>query len=378
MARGSIRQRGDSFQVRVYTGFVDGRRRYVTRTVHGSQRDAETALARLVVEVESGQTAPPSRGTVAAFLDEWFDAFSADWTLSTRAFTQGAIGRYLRPHLGDTRLTKLETADIDRLYGRMRRAGVEGHPLSPGYIGRVHDVLHAALEQAVAWDRIPSNPAGRARPPRINIRELRPPSPLEVRKLLQAAGGEFAVCLRCLAATGARRGEVCGLQWPDIDLDGAEITFRRRIVVGGRQLEIRPLTKNRKTRKVSLDPGTVTVLRAHQLAMKERALACGTKLVKDAFVFSDEPAGRAPWRPDSAVTGRFMKLRDELGIDVRLHDLRHAAATQLLVAGVDVRTAAERLGHDPRTMLGIYAHPVREADQRAANIVGGLLDDEAG
>jgi integrase len=100
--------------------------------------------------------------------------------------------------------------------------------------------------------------------------------------------------------------------------------------------------------------------------------------VKDAFVFSDEPAGRAPWRPDSAVTGRFMKLRDELGIDVRLHDLRHAAATQLLVAGVDVRTAAERLGHDPRTMLGIYAHPVREADQRAANIVGGLLDDEAG
>jgi len=380
MARGSMRQRGpESWQLRVYAGFDGGRRRFVTRTVHGTRREAEAALSALQVEVNTGKAAPTAPGTVGALLDEWAAAFAGDWSPSTRLFVDGAITRVLRPELGDRRLSRLDTAEIDRLYGKLRRRpGRKGATVSPDYIRRVHGILHAALEQAVAWNRIPTNPASKARPPRVVRAELRPPTPAEIRRILAAVDGEFGTCLRVLAATGGRRGEAAGLQWADLDMESGELAVRRRIVLGPDGPEVVALTKNRKTRKVALDPGTITSLRAHHLAMKERAMACGTKLVKDAFIFSDDPAGRTPWRPD-VITRRFGKLRDDLGLaDVRLNDLRHAAATQLLVAGVDVRTAAERLGHDPKTMLGIYAHPVREADQRAAQLIGGLLDDEAG
>src|ERR1051325_11358606 len=104
MARGSMRQRSnDSWQLRVYLGYVDGRRRFAARTVRGTRREAEAALAAFQVEANTGQAAPSARGTVGAFLDEWFEAFAGDWSPTTQATVRGAIDLYLRPVLGDRR-----------------------------------------------------------------------------------------------------------------------------------------------------------------------------------------------------------------------------------------------------------------------------------
>jgi len=94
-----------------------------------------------------------------------------------------------------------------------------------------------------------------------------------------------------------------------------------------------------------------------------------------AYVFARDPEGREPWRPDSGATGRFMRLRDQLGLKgIRLHDLRHYVATHLLEAGVPVRAVSERLGHaNATTTLGIYAHAVPATDQQSAQLLGDLL-----
>jgi hypothetical protein len=75
------------------------------------------------------------------------------------------------------------------------------------------------------------------------------------------------------------------------------------------------------------------------------------------------------------VTKRFAQVRDELGYgDMRLHDLRHFAATRLMAAGVPVRTVSGRLGHaNPSTTLSVYAHFVEASDQEAASVVGKLV-----
>jgi integrase len=93
-------------------------------------------------------------------------------------------------------------------------------------------------------------------------------------------------------------------------------------------------------------------------------------------VFSDSPDGAAPWRPNR-VTLAFRRLSDGLGINgVRLHDLRHFAATQLLAAGVPVKTVATRLGHaNASTTLNVYAHHLESSDVEAAQVLGGLIDD---
>lgn len=93
------------------------------------------------------------------------------------------------------------------------------------------------------------------------------------------------------------------------------------------------------------------------------------------FVFSHESSGTTPWRPDYATLA-FARLAAQLGIaKIRLHDLRHFAATTMLLNGIDVRTAAGRPGHArASTTLDIYAHYTQPADQRASSTLAGSLD----
>ena len=108
--------------------------------------------------------------------------------------------------------------------------------------------------------------------------------------------------------------------------------------------------------------------------MARRATQFGTAISDASFVFSDGAAGERPWRPDS-TSRKFRLLCSEVGIsNVRLHHLRHYVATQMLGAGVDVRTVAGRLGHrNASTTLNVYSHFLPEADREAANTLGELL-----
>ena len=93
-------------------------------------------------------------------------------------------------------------------------------------------------------------------------------------------------------------------------------------------------------------------------------------LPADAFVFSPDPLGQRPWHPDH-TTHAYRALEDEVGIAEPLKNLRHFNATQLLAAGVDLRTTAARLGHSDggATTLRVYASWTRPADERAAELL---------
>jgi integrase len=164
-----------------------------------------------------------------------------------------------------------------------------------------------------------------ASPPRARRRRIRPPSAADVVRLIDAAASsaspDLAVALRALVATGMRRGEVCGLRWRDIDLEAATLRIEASVV----HAEVGILEKDTKThaaRRLSVDRGTVAVLRGHRNTCEARALAAGVTLAADAFVLSDAAAGRSPWRP-KRLTQAFARLRAPLGLDgVRLHDLR--------------------------------------------------------
>jgi integrase len=181
------------------------------------------------------------------------------------------------------------------------------------------------------------------------------------------------VYLRLALATGARRGELCGLRWKDVRFGDGAIRIRRSLVeVNGAVIE--KDTKTHQVRTVAVDSGTIEVLKEYR---DERSVLCvdaGGALSEDAFVFSHYPDGRIPWRPNY-VTLAFCRLRDELGLKAfRLHDLRHLCASLLLGQGVDVKTVSARLGHaQTSTTLDIYAHLMSQADEAAAGMLGEIL-----
>ena len=215
-----------------------------------------------------------------------------------------------------------------------------------------------------------------ASPPTIRRKEIVPPgidSALLLLDRAEAHDAEFGTLLRMTAATGARRGEVCGLRWTDLDRGARSVVIRRSIAVIGGTLLAKD-TKTHAARRIAVDDDTLEILLRHRAAVEIRARAMGVETDPNAYMFSPVIDGASPTNPDR-ITGRFRHLCERVGLTgVRLHDLRHLHATQLLASGVPVRTVSGRLGHaHAATTLNVYAHFVEASDRQAADVISGLL-----
>lgn len=377
---GSLRQRGKtSWQLRVLAGRdeITGKKTYVSKTFRGGRREAERELARLVAEVEAGSTTAAA-GTVAELCNKWFEYACPNLSPAVSAEYRRLLDRRILPRWGSTPVRRLRTSDLDGWYSQLRRSGSKtGGPLSPNSVVRVHAILRRALNQGVRWGWITTNPAVAATPPRVLRRQLDIPSPADIGRLIAAAelvNPALPAFIRLAAASGARRGELCALRWRNIDFEARSLHIAGAIVQINKTV-IEKDTKTHAERRVALDEGTVRVLEALRDRMVLALAIAEEELPSDAFIFSHRPDGLRPWYPNYATLA-FARLADREGIGhVRLHDLRHFAATTMLVNGVDVRTTAGRLGHaQSSTTLNVYAHFVQAADAGAARAIGSALD----
>jgi integrase len=184
--------------------------------------------------------------------------------------------------------------------------------------------------------------------------------------------GAWGTLVWLAMTTGARRGELCALRRCHLDLEEAIHTIESG-VAGSRARMREKDTKTHQKRRVALDESTVAVLQQHLMRQDWDTAALGVALDGRAFLSLDPDCDR-PLVPDS-VTQRFDRMAERLGIATTLHKLRHYNATELLAAGVDLRTVAGRLGHGGggTTTLKVYAAWVREADKRAAGAIASRL-----
>jgi DNA-binding transcriptional regulator YhcF (GntR family)/site-specific recombinase XerD len=237
--------------------------------------------------------------------------------------------------------------------------------------------VSGALDRAVVWKWISVNPAAHADKPPLPHPDPKPPSAEETARLVERAWGsdpDWGAFVWTKMTTGARRGEMCGLRWHHLDLDKSLITIRRTVYVDENSEVQEKDTKTHQQRRVVLDAETVAVLRDQRERARHRAAALGHELRLDSYVFSSTPDDSVPLRPDTA-TQRYKRMALGLRIDTTLKNLRHYSATELISAGVDVRTVAGRLGHGGggATTLRVYTAWSAEADQRAGSTVSGRM-----
>jgi integrase len=162
-----------------------------------------------------------------------------------------------------------------------------------------------ALKQAVVWGWIGHNPAKQATAPSVQKADVQPPQAEDAARLLSAANAESAelgLFLRLAVVLGARRGEIISLRWTDIDFDRGEVLIAGNVVRVPRQALVHKDTKTHAKRRVAVGADTVEQLRARRVAQAKDALACGTTLVADAYVFSHVPDGSKPIDPDGILT----------------------------------------------------------------------------
>ena len=348
-----------------------GQFRQVSRSVRGVRRDAERQRDELRLRRTHEPVAQPPSEVFGAILDEWLAMRERPLSPSTIEGYLGDIRRYIRPNLGHVLVTSLTPRDLDRFYLAMQERG-----LGSGSIARLPSIIRSALDQARRWGLVAQNVANDASPPRRPAARVPAVAPQTVAAILEAADDWFEVLFRVAAVTGARRGEVVGLQWRDIDFAQATITIRRSVVRSKDSVRaVRDTTKTNREGMVSLDPATIELLTQWRRQCREKALACGTALSDSAFVFSPQPDGSIPrWPKDCnyALTAICRKLGIEA---ISFKDAtRHFVATQLVGSGGDVRTVAGRLRHaSPAKTLDVYAAFLPERDREAAMRMADII-----
>ena len=369
---GSIRQRSSgSYELRVFTGTdpASGKRCYRSKTVRGNRAEAERELAAMVEIVGRGPSVASST-TVGELLEQWFTVASANWSPTTVRQTRSVLNRQLHPHLDTVVVSDLTTAAIDSLYSNLLTCGgASGQAVQPGTVKRVHVVLSSALAQAMRWGWIWDNPAERAHRITVVSREPEPPSPEELVVLLEhlrIRKPEFYVFVMLGAVTGARRAQLLGLRWRNIDLRIGQIAFSNGYVEGPSGPVLAP-TKNKRRHTVELDEATMKCLAQHCLSVRG-----DQELDRSRFVFVD--ADGAAWKPNW-VTKAFQRHLVAAGLrPFRLHDLRHFMATQMLLAGVPIPIVSRRLDHRRvSTTLDFYANVTPAGDRFAANVLQTVM-----
>jgi len=371
--RGTLREKYPGiWQLRVDAGKdpVTQRRLRPSQNFRGTKREAQQALNIMVVEAEAGRY----NGTSATFRQlatKWLELVEADLSPTTLRGYRNKLKVRIFPAIGDLPVKKITTDDLDQFYrGLVRQAG-----LKPATVRQINAIVRRAFRQAVIWGWVTSNPAENVTPPKVTKPKLSPPNADQVDEILHYASihnPELGHFLHIAASTGARRGEMCALRWSNLDTKRMTLTIEHSIaeVPGGIKEKD---TKTHAERRIALDSETLAVFEAQRVNVTDRAMQVGMRILPNAFVFSREPDCKVAMTPGT-VTKQFQGVRDALGFKkVRLHDLRHFAATRMITAGIPIRTVSGRLGHaNPATTLSVYTHFVEASDQAAAQVMSNL------
>jgi integrase len=273
-------------------------------------------------------------------------------------------------------LAKLRPAHIANWQQTLEeRGGGEGRALSAKTTFHARALLSAALRWGCKMQLLALNPCAVVDAPKVRRSDARALTRDEMARLLIVARGtRWGPFVTLALSLGARRGELLALRWSCVDDERRTVTIANALSQTKEAGITVKGTKTDRTRTLPLSrPALEALARQHVMQAADK-LRAGAVYQDSGFVFADK-LGRMP--SPMAATNAYARLAAKAKLSsTRLHDLRHSAATMLLLSGVDVRTVAGVLGHSvATTTLNTYAHLMAESEREAIDKLGSSLED---
>ena len=374
----SIRRRGkSSWEILIEHGCDPETGKRVRRwySFQGNKRDAEEYETKLKHERDRGVSTLPSKMTVAELLQQWLEHVSQNRASRTYEGYKQIVERHLVPAFGSLRLAKLRASHIQGYLSRAIESGrLKGEgKLSCTTVHHHYAALHAALEYSVRMQLLAVNPAASAEAPRMEHKEPKALTEKETALLLSLVrGDELYIPILIAVSTGLRRGEVLGLKWADVDLKTGTLTVRRSLERNGQGLGFKEPKTKKSRRTIQMPPLLLQELKRHGQEQGERKAAKGAEY-KDQDLVCARLDGQ-PWNPGT-FSGRYGDLIERVGAPkATFHELRHTHCSQLLMQGVPLKVASERMGHAGIGITGdLYGHLAEGRDQAAAEVFDAAL-----
>ena len=308
------------------------------------------------------------RMTLGEWLDKWLEEHMA---FSIRESTKQGYRKYIeyiKPHLGHKQVASVTTADVQKMYNKLRESGrvrnhpTMGHQLSDSMVRSIHMMLHEAMDYAMREHMILKNPAEGTTIPKAAEKEMQILSEEQIGPFMEAIKQEeiWRDFFYLELMTGLREGEICALKWSDFDAAEGKLAICRTLHRDGTTGETKTYSG---TRTITLPQSAADMLRERkQTAISE-------------WIFPN------PLNPEKAVSGnaaysRLKKLLKECDLpSIRFHDLRHTFATQAIAGGVDPKSLSQLLGHTKASFsLDQYTHVTSEMQAGAAAVMGSFFE----
>lgn len=430
----SITKRGSSYRITVSTGYdIHGKKIRKTTTFtpdklltpHQQEKAAKLYAAEFESKVLNGKILDGEKMTVQQFAYKWLAEYVTNREKTTYDSYKLQIDTKIIPALGHIKLSKLTPLHIQSFYNNLAECGVrldgKDGSYSHGTIKKIDGILSSMLSTAVLWQLIEANPCNRVSIPKQNKQnesdepecftleqaviflqaldmeltsEYKEHSRIDdtgkiykvkAYKEARKVSTQFKVFFNIALFGGLRKGEILALTWKDIDFEKNTVTINKNTVYTEREVITKTPKNKTSNRTIVLPQSVIELIRNYKKEQYAYRLSIGDQWCGNGDYLFIQANGKqmhpsTPYHKFKKIIKSYNENAEpgkELP-DIPLHALRHTSATLLIADNIDIRTVSARLGHaQTSTTMNIYAHALKELDQKAAAAMENMFNKKA-
>lgn len=425
----SIRKRGSTYQITVSNGYdVSGKKLTETATFtpdpgmtpKQQQKALETFVFEFEQKVKSGKVMKGEKITLKDFSDQWMKEYAAVHLEQTTVdHYRHQLDTKIIPALGHIKLTSIKPLHLQSFYNNLMEDGIRADKKAGGYsyssIKKLHAIISSMLSTAVQWQLIESNPCDRVSPPKQSNKEqvLKHFTLEQAEAFLNALNMDYVTTYKAHTRTddtgkkykvpeytetrgiptqfrvffniaifsGMRKGEILALTWDDINFSTGEVHINKSTAYTNGKIITKDPKNITSNRTIKLPNTVIELIKQHKLEQMEYRLSIGDQWINDNLLFTQwngkQMHPSTPYHTFKDIIHKYNKTVNkefEKLPEITLHGLRHTSATLLIADNIDIRTVSARLGHaQTSTTMNIYAHALKETDEKAANALEDML-----
>lgn len=366
--------RNKKYKIDIPIGYNGKKRIRHTETFYGEKKEAILYENEIKLSIKNKTYINKSKITMKELLDEWLEYSKSIWSPKTYVSNKHWVNNIIKS-IGHIHLQDLNVKLLEDFYNELRN----NTKYSDKTIQHHYTIISTALNKAVVWGYILNNPNTRIEKPKIRKKEIECYSPEEVSKLIEALSDEplkYQAIIMLALDSGARRGEITGLTWQDIDFDNSTMNINKSMQytkeLGVFEKETKTPTSNRR---IYLSKTTIDILKKYQKEQLEKKIKLGSKWGNSKRIFTTEYG--EDMHPDipSQILEKLIKRHSLKRIT--FHGLRHTCISLQISSGMQAQIISKRVGHSNVTVThNTYSHFFDNEFKEIANTMDSYLQSK--
>ena len=355
---------------------ITGKRKQKCYTFYGDRKGADKFLTEKLRELDTGILIDTKKMKFGEYLDYWKEKTFNNLEITTKEGYIQKIDKHIKPYLANILLENLKPLHLQNFYDeKLKNGKLDGKGgLSARTVLALHRIIHSALQQAVKWQLVIRNVAEAVEPPKAKKYKASFLTDKQTEELIaKAKNTDIYIPIMIAIYTGARRGEILGLNWNNVDLEKGIIKIVDNLCATKNGLIIKQPKTNSGIRTIAISKSLVKILKNHKINQMKNKIRLGESYKENNMVCCYEDGHLFNPKRFSA---KFNELLQANNLPmVRFHDLRHSHASLLVKMGVQPKEISSRLGHSNIGItMDLYSHLYEEADKEVANMFEKLIN----